>query len=130
MEQKISLRSRFFRRGDLFLAGTVLALALLLLLGAQLLRQPGCTAVVITPDGEFTLPLDIPTVRTVEGRNHISLTLEVAGGQIRVKTSGCPDQICVGTGWLSSAGQTAACVPAGIAIRISAEQPEADMIAG
>lgn len=121
---------RLLRRGDLLIAGGVLVLALLLLIGRRLLQKPGYTAVVTTPVGEFTLPLDTSAVRVVEGKDGIVLTLEVTDGRIRVRESGCPDQICVGNGWLSSTGQTTACVPAGVAIRITAEQPEVDIVVG
>lgn len=121
---------RLLRRGDLLVAGAALLLALGLLLGRRLLAKPGKTAVVTAPGGDFTLSLHTPAVRTVEGKNGISLTLEVADGCVRVRESGCPDQICVHSGWLSSAGQTAACVPAGVAVRVTGDSTEVDIVAG
>lgn len=37
--------------------------------------------------------------------------VEVRDGQIRVRASDCPHQICVNTGWLSRPGQMSVCLP-------------------
>ena len=113
-------RSPVVRRADFLLAGMVLAVALLLLAGGRLFARPGAAAVVTTPDGETVLSLDQPAVVSFTGKNGMVLTVEVADGRVRVRESGCPDQICVHSGWLSASGQSAACVPAGIAVRVSA----------
>lgn len=39
------------------------------------------------------------------------LTVLAEAGKVCIETSQCPDQICVHTGWLISAGQTAVCLP-------------------
>ena len=126
-------RSPVVRRADFLLAGMVLAVALLLLAGDRLFARPGAAAVVTTPDGETVLSLDQPAVVSFTGKNGMVLTVEVADGRVRVRESGCPDQICVHSGWLSSTGQSAACVPAGIAVRVragSASSDGVDAVAG
>lgn len=130
MKKPEPARVRLFRRGDLLIAGAALALALGMLIGGRLLQKPGKTAVITAPEGEFTLSLDTPVIRVVEGKNGIILTIEVSDGRIRVKDSGCPDQICVNSGWLSSAGQTAACVPAAVAVRVTGDRADVDIVAG
>lgn len=130
MKKPEPARVRLFRRGDLLIAGAALALALGMLIGGKLLQRPGKTAVITAPEGEFTLSLDTPVIRVVEGKNGIILTIEVSDGRIRVKDSGCPDQICVNSGWLSSAGQTAACVPAAVAVRVTGDRADVDIVAG
>ena len=40
-----------------------------------------------------------------------SLTVTAESGKVCISASDCRDQICVRTGWLSSAGQTAVCLP-------------------
>lgn len=44
--------------------------------------------------------------------------LRVEPGRVRFQKAGCPDQICVNTGWLTSPGQTAVCLPARASVRI------------
>jgi len=40
-----------------------------------------------------------------------SLTVLAEKGRVRVAESDCPDQVCVNSGWLTSAGQSAVCIP-------------------
>lgn len=40
-----------------------------------------------------------------------SLTVTAESGKACISAADCPDQICVRTGWLTSAGQTAVCLP-------------------
>lgn len=119
MPDAAPVRRVLLRRGDLLVAGAVLCLALVLLLGIRLFARPGAAAVVTTADGSFTMPLDQDTTRDLTGKDGIHVTLEVAGGQIRFAASDCPDKVCVHSGWLSRSGQSAACVPAGVAVRIT-----------
>lgn len=58
-------------------------------------------------DKEFSIPQD----------EHVIFHL-TADGRIRFEESDCPDLICVKTGWLSRVGQTAACIPNEIFLKI------------
>ncbi len=60
----------------------------------------------------------------------IHFTIRIHGGAVQFAESDCPDQICVRTGALTKAGQTAACVPAGVLVRISgsAESDGVDVV--
>lgn len=110
---------RLWRGGDLLAAAVVLAAALV---SAALLfwpRPAGEVAVIQTPAGEQTVSLRKDTVVEVAGEGGISLTIEVAAGRVRVLSSDCPDQVCVHTGWLSHEGDAAACVPAGVSVRVA-----------
>ena len=114
-------RRVLWRRGDFILAVAVALAALVLLLVLRLGAPAGQTAVVTTPDGTVTLSLASDTERTFTGSGDIRVTVEVRDGQVRVAQSGCPDQVCVHSGWLSRSGQSAACVPAGIAVQVTGE---------
>lgn len=53
--------------------------------------------------------------------------IEAQKGRIRFREAACPDQVCVGTGWISKNGQIAVCLPGNILIKISAtDSPEDD----
>jgi len=56
-----------------------------------------------------------------------SVILEIADGAIAFIQSDCPDQICVHAGSLSHAGQSAACIPNRVAVKIAGQ--EVDVIA-
>lgn len=115
--------------GDLVAAAVVVLTALALLAVRAWLAPDGREAVVTTPDGSFVLPLDEDTVRTVDGNDGIAVVIAVEDGSVRFVSSGCPDQICVRSGSLTKAGDTAACVPAGVSVRLMGEA-EVDAVAG
>lgn len=115
-------RPSLFRWGD-----AVVILAVLLLAGASFFlliagSRPGASAVITTPEGEITWELSRDNTWELTGRDGIPVVIEAADGRIRFYSSGCPDQICVHSAWLSREGQSAACIPAGIALKITDRQ--------
>ncbi len=118
------------RWGDLVVAAVVLIVAVVL--GALVFwpRQAGQSAVLQTPAGEQRLPLSEDARYEAAGNEGMVLTIEVADGRVRVLSSDCPDQVCVHTGWLSRDGDTAACVPAGVSVRVEGgEESPVDAVA-
>lgn len=114
------------RRGDY----VVLLLAAVAAIGCCIRiwwpRTAGQTAVVVTPYGEQRYSLSQTVTFTVEGNNGTVLSIEIDGGRVRVLDSSCPDQVCVHSGWLSKNGQAAACVPAGVSVRVVGGSQEID----
>lgn len=122
-------RKRLLLRADVIVVASVALLAVLLWTVVHMGVAPGVEAVVITPEGEERIDLSGDRTWTVIGRDAVMVTLQVEDGHIRFRASGCPDHICVQSGWLSEAGQVAACVPAGVSIRVTGDT-SVDMIAG
>lgn len=114
-------RTRFFLRGDVLLAAAVLVIAGGLLLGMRLFAEPGASAVITTPTETRTLPLNVDTTCTLHGRDDRVVVIAVENGRARFVSSDCPDHLCVNSGWLSQAGQSAACLPAGVVLRITGD---------
>ena len=129
MDEK-KLRVLGLRRGDILLAVALCAAVLLLFGGRALLTKPGTQAVLTTPAGERTLDLSADGSFSVEGKDGITVVIRVEQGAVRFESSGCPDQTCVHSGWLSDAGDAAACLPAGVALRVTGGEPPVDAIAG
>ena len=125
-----SRRLRLLRMGDWVAVALVLLLAAVSFLWLKVGAGPGSRAVITAPDGERVLPLSQNTALVIRGKDGIELTLEVTDGRIRFRQSGCPDKICVHSGWLSKKGQTAACLPAGVSVRIEGGGGELDAVAG
>lgn len=125
-----SILKGFIRPGDVLVILMVLILAAISFYGMVIRSTPGGEAIVTTPDGTLRWDLSQNMEKTITGNGDIQLTLEIAEGRIRFRESQCPDNICVGSGWLSRTGQTAACLPAGISIRISSgENHDFDAVA-
>lgn len=81
-------------------------------------RVAGHTA-IISFDEEVLIeaPLDTPADFSVKGLKGIS-RLRVADDQIRFIDSPCQGRYCIHSGWLSSSGQVAACLPNGVVVEI------------
>ena len=114
---------RLWRAADLILIFSVAAAAVL---AALLLWRPASgepVAVIAVAGNEldrirlsavasgYDLPLD-----TEPG-----VVLRVEPGRIRFAKADCPDQVCVNSGWLSSPGQTAVCLPARVSVLLEGD---------
>ena len=117
------------RRGDWLIIGAVALAAAVAFLATRLTARPGVSAVITTPEGEITLDLSREETREFTGRDGLRVVIRVQGNRVRFESSGCPDQVCVHSGWLDKAGQSAACVPAGIALRVSGGSGGVDAVA-
>jgi len=105
-----------FSRADIVLFILLLLIAaggIILLTGGG----EGQTA-VIRQDGSIVMTLPLNVDRTVQVAGTV---IEVKDGAIRFAESDCSGQECVHAGWLSSPGQTAACLPNRVSITISGE---------
>ncbi len=70
-----------------------------------LLNKPHGDTVCIRQDGKiiYTLDLSKETDRKFDiGYNGSSNTVEIKDGRIRICDAGCPDKVCVHTGWLTA----------------------------
>ena len=59
----------------------------------------------------------------------LRVVIAVENGEAWFESSCCPDQLCVRSGRLSKTGEAAACLPAGVVLRIEGKA-EADAITG
>lgn len=87
-----------------------------------ILRREG-TSAVISVDGHtiMTLKLDSENC-TFEPESAKGAVIELNSGRIRVKSSDCPDKICVNTGYISKEGEKIVCLPKKLIIEISSEK--------
>lgn len=105
-------------------AGECIVIALLLLAGAAgyflTASSQGGTA-VIKADGILLerLPLDKDTSYRPDGYD---IEFTVSGGRICVSEAGCPDKVCMHTGYISSSFQSIVCLPFKITVTIESEE--------
>lgn len=116
--------------GDCVIIALVLALALAVALPFYLRPSDRLTCEIVQ-DGAVTQTIALTdTVNetvTIEGAvtNHI----EVTGEGVRFTESTCPDQVCVRSGLLTRAGQSAVCLPNRVIVRLTgAAAPEVDAV--
>ena len=101
--------------GVLLLAGGALYLALSL--------SPQGRTAVVERDGEVVLRQELSqlteeTVYTLEGAQGVELTITLSPEGAAVTSSTCPDQVCVRTGLLTRAGESAICLPGKVILRL------------
>ncbi|MCR5350269.1 MAG: NusG domain II-containing protein [Acholeplasmatales bacterium] len=68
----------------------------------------------------YSLDLDDDISFEMQGYES-KMIIEVKDGQVRVRESGCHDQICVHTGWMKKKGRTITCLPNKVWIEIGKE---------
>lgn len=120
------------KRSDVF----VIFLTLLLIFATFLIFRSSSSensVAVVTVDGktekEINLALHEDCIITL--KTDPVVTLEVKEHKIRFIDSGCPDGTCEKMGFLSSAGQTAACIPAKVIVAIKgADKSTVDAVVG
>ena len=108
---------RLLRPADLIGAAVLLALAGVLWLFFG--NRPGVTAQVIY-DKEVVYTIDLSGVtEPYELRLDSGVTVAVEPGAISFAASDCANQLCVHTGKLTRAGESAACLPNKTLIRVT-----------
>lgn len=124
-------RSLRLRPGDLLIAALVLALAG----GVALCFLPQDTGQVyaeIYQDQTLLkrIPLSGDSRETVTVEGAAVNQIKIDGRTVCFSESTCPDQVCVRSGVLTRAGQTAVCLPNRVIVRLTGSDPEVDIIAG
>jgi len=118
-------------RGDKYLLAGLLLLSLVSFAALYSRFSPfsGSTKVtqaVISLQGnvirKISLPLTGRSSFTVQGLVGSS-TVEVEGERVRMQEAPCAGRICVNQGWIRHPGQSIACVPGEILIRIEGTTP-------
>ena len=67
--------------------------------------------------------------RTIEVNGRLGdSVLEIRDGRIRFRESPCRNRACIHQGWLSQAGQTAACLPNRVSVQLLGADPRFDAI--
>ncbi|MBE6903911.1 MAG: hypothetical protein E7480_04820 [Ruminococcaceae bacterium] len=100
-----------------FIIIIITVLLLCVLLWTFLFRKEGEKAFVYKND-ELLFSLSLTDQKLIEIENtHIVLELD-GKGNIKFKSSDCPDKLCIKKGKISKQGDFAACIPNGILIQI------------
>ena len=131
----MALTKRVWKWGDLLLAAITIVVAFSLwgvsALSARSAEASGALAIVRDAEGEetrYSLVAGSPPKDIDMKSGGYSYVLRFENGRIRVLEADCPDKVCVVTGWLSRPGQTAACVPGRLMVRIIADKGDGGVL--
>lgn len=109
-----------FRPADLLVLILILGLAGMIYYGITVSASAGISGTtrleaVLTVSGEEVWRADISAGAASQSYQATGtdghLTVRTEAGRACISYSDCPDQICVRTGWISAAGQSAVCLP-------------------
>lgn len=114
--------------------GDVIIIAVLSLLCAALFALPFFfrsekTVAVVFLDGEKKEEIDLSEVQSGYTLKVNGCVLSVEKGKISFLEADCPDRLCVKSGVLSKNGDTAACVPNKVVVRIENKKESFDAVA-
>lgn len=118
---------KLFKRNDILIISAVLLLALLFAI-PKLSTSDSLTASIYV-GGELERTIDLSsvtqeyTLSPVEG-----IEITVNKGEIYFSHAECKDKLCVKSGKLDGAGQTAACLPSRVVISVSSGKNKNDVI--
>ena len=107
---------KFFKLTDLIL---ILVLLFIGFFAHRTLSGGENLVAEITVDNKPYQKIDLNSVTENYFIQINSLCIEVSNKKIRFISSDCHDKTCVNSGWLTSAGDFAACLPNRIAVKIS-----------
>lgn len=108
--------------GDFIIVGMVAMLAIgSLLLGMGPKLSTGSETAEVWQNGRLVRVINLGSLSSplefeLDGAYHDKLIAEK--GRIRFAWADCPDKVCVNTGWLTKPGQSAACVPNRVLVKI------------
>ncbi len=95
-------------------------------------QKPIGNVAVIYIDGQEYDRIDLGAVDenytfTIQGKSGLTNDIEVAPGKIRVSRADCPDQVCVGEGWIEEGFLPIACLPNTLIIQVIDNEDMADI---
>lgn len=116
------------KKGDVLIVA-VLSLICVFLFAFPLLKGSENVVAAVWLDGEKVKEIDISSVSKSYEISVGSCVLSVEKGKIRFLSSDCPDKLCEKSGYLSKNGDTAACLPNKVVVKIETEKEKLDAVA-
>lgn len=116
------------KKGDVLIIA-VLSIICVLLFAFPLLNGDETAVAAIWLDGEKVKEINLSSVSKSYEISVGNCVLSVEKGKIRFLSSDCPDKLCEKSGYLSKNGDTAACLPNKVVVKIETEKEKLDAVA-
>jgi len=117
-----------FRKGDVFVFIGFILLGIGLMVFAWF-PAAGAVNVTVIHDGRTVYSGPITEDKTITVSGDYTNVIRIEGGKVRFEESDCPGLDCVRAGWISKAGQSAACLPNKTVVLLEAEREGVDVVA-
>jgi hypothetical protein len=122
-----------FKKGDILLILFIIFSACLLIICNNYSKgiDSSQKTAVIMHDGKVVKKLELSHLNALEYiriDDEFKIVILAQKNKIRFLESDCPDKICVKTGWLSTNGDQAICMPSKTMIKIEGKRARTDAI--
>lgn len=114
-------KRKFFDKKDLAVIIAVIIISILIFVLYQIFTNTENEFVQVMYNGEIIEEIDLNQDGEYTPKETPNIIIEIKDKKAHIKTSDCPDKICVNTGWLSHSGQTAVCLPNKLSIVIKSK---------
>lgn len=111
---------RFLKKQDIITILTILIIGITAFIVIKLVSPHGEKA-VISVDGNVISEHSLDNSSEFTVKEAKGAVIEIENGQLRVKSSDCPDKICVNTGYISKEGEKIVCLPKKLIIEVKAD---------
>ena len=112
---------KFVKKTDMIIIGVILVFAILfmILYRTKFSDQPAVAEIYYYSELVDTVRLDEKVDKTfsIPQNSHVVFHLH-EDGTLQFEESDCPDKVCINTGKIGMVGESAACLPNGIVVKI------------
>lgn len=120
---------KFFKKSDIVIIGIILIVAVIFatLYRTKFSNKSAVAEIYYYSDLIETVELDKGMEQTfsIPQNDHVIFHL-YQDGTIKFEDSDCPDKVCINTGKISMVGESAACLPNGIIVKIVQKSGHSD----
>ncbi|NLD48212.1 MAG: NusG domain II-containing protein [Clostridiaceae bacterium] len=122
------------KKGDLIIAVVILIFVLGSFIGVTIYKgsNSGERKIAVIKQGDRVIGrFNLDTIskpQEIDVSSEYKEVIIVERGRIRFKEADCPDRVCVKTGWLTSKGDMAVCLPNRVMVKIEGESDEVDIV--
>lgn len=120
----------FAQKKDIFIILSILLAAGIIWGGYERMLHSPAQQAVIEYNGKTVKTISLSENREFSLDEDPTVHFQIKDGAIAFVNASCPDKICENTGFLSKAGQTAACLPKKVLLKvIGPDKQDVDIIA-
>lgn len=120
----------FARKKDFFIILGILIVAAIIWGGYALLHRTPAQQAIIQYEGKTIKIVSLSQNQKFSLKEDPTVHFQVKDGAIAFVDASCPDKICQNTGFLSKTGQTAACLPKKVLLKVTGpDKQDVDIIA-
>lgn len=115
------VKMKFFKKTDIIIIGVILVFAVIftILYRTKFSDQPAVAEIYYNSELVETVRLDEEVDKTfsIPQNSHVVFHLH-EDGTLQFEESDCPDKVCINTGKIGMVGESAACLPNAIVVKI------------